>query len=235
MRKLPVVSGVFIAGALAVAACSGTTTPTVPPINVPTLPPVNVPTLPPINLPSLSLGSFSLPSFSIPSFSIPSYDANADPALAAKFPTTINGAPVTDLTTVNFVQFFSAFSQTDPNSQAQMQQLVTVLQNGGIDPTTLAFGNAEVEIDSNAEQIAAFHTPGASGATLLNLFPQLAALEADNETQPTIAQANVGGKTVTTVDDGSGSIDYLYPSGDILWDVSTDNPNAAALIMAAVQ
>jgi hypothetical protein len=38
-----------------------------------------------------------------------------------------------------------------------------------------------------------------------------------------------------TLDDGSGYIDYLYPSGEILWDVNTDNPDNAGTIMAALQ
>jgi hypothetical protein len=250
MRKLPVVTGVFIAGALAVAACSGTATPTLPAVNVPTLPPINLPTLPPVNLPTLppinlptlpplgsfAIPSFAIPSFSIPSFAIPSFDANADPALAAKFPTTINGSPVTNVTTYNLVQFMTAISQANPNSAQQLQQLVTVLQGAGMNPSTLAFGNADVTINGEDQGIGAFHVPGGSATTLLSLFPQLYALQNDRETPPTIAQANVGGKAVTTVSEaGSDTVDYLYPSGDVLWDINSSDPQAAATILAALQ
>ena len=196
------------------------------------MPPINLPTLPPINLvPSPSRS----PSFAIPSFAIPSFNTNGDPALAAKFPTTINGAPVTNVSTVNFVAFYQAFAGTDPETQANVQKLVTILQNGGIDPTTFVFGNASVDLDTGTEQIEAFHVPGSSGATLLGLFPQFAAISNNDETPPVIGTANVGGKTVTTVDDGTDQLDYLYPSGDVLWEVSTSSPDAAAAIMAAVQ
>ena len=118
---------------------------------------------------------------------------------------------------------------------AEEQQVVTILQNGGINPATFSIGEADATVDNNSEHLVAFHTPGGSAAALLALFPQLNAISGQYETPPTVASANIGGKTVTTVDGGNGNVDYLYPSGDVLWDVNTSDPVSAAAMMAAVQ
>ena len=58
MRMLPIRSGIFVAAVLAVAACGGgTTTPTVPAVNVPSI------AIPSIAIPTLPSGSFAIPSF----------------------------------------------------------------------------------------------------------------------------------------------------------------------------
>jgi hypothetical protein len=219
MRKLFAVPGAIAAAALIAAACGGNT------------PAASVPAVPTGVLPSIPVPSIALPDAS---FSIPSFGSFApDTELESKFPTTIDGKPVTDVSSANFAQFFMALGSDDPDSQ--LPQLMGILQSNGINPATMSVANGEVEIDDTTETISAFRTPGASASTLLSLFPQLTALGEDEDSPPVIGTATVGGKSVMTLDDGSGYIDYLYPSGEILWDVNTDNADNAGTIMAALQ
>src|SRR3954451_5688539 len=123
MRRIPVISGVFVAAALTVAACGGTPSgsslPTVPAINLPSgaIPSITIPTIPP-------LGSFAIPSFAFPSF-----DAHADRDLEAKFPAQIGGQPVKNVQSVNFISFMQAFAGDDPEELAQEQAFVQLLTN----------------------------------------------------------------------------------------------------------
>ena len=239
MRKF-LVSGVFIAGALAAAACSGTTTPTVPPINVPTLPPVNVPTLPPINLPTLPpinlptlppLGSFAIPSFAFPSFAIPSFNTNGDPDLAAKFPTTIGGQPVTNVQTFRLMDLFTSFGETE--AAQTFSQAMTAL---GVDPNTVTTGSGDATVNGNSDTITAFRAPGVSASQFLTALPQIAQALDPTQAQPTVGSANIGGKTVTTFTDPTdGSVTYYYPSGDIIWSAQSSDPADVAVILAALQ
>jgi hypothetical protein len=159
MRRLPVLSGVFVAGALAVAACSGGTpaassVPTVPP----TVPPTSIPS---IALPTLPTGSFVIPSFV------------SDTDLDSRFPTTVNGKPVTHSPSASFLLFVQSLG--GPDAQANIQAYVTLLQNNGINPATVTFGIGSVAL-GHAENFAAYHTPGVAAATLLSLYPQLEAI-----------------------------------------------------------
>jgi hypothetical protein len=234
MRKLHVVPGVLVAAALVVAACSGTTTPTIQPINVPTLPPINLPTLPPINLPTLppiNLPSFPIGSSALPSFAIPSFNTSGDPQLAAKFPTTIAGQPVTGVQTFRLMDLFNAFGQTE-QSQTFSQAMVAL----GVDPNTVTTGSAQATVNNNNDSIEAFRAPGVSASQFLSVLPQVAVALDPTQSQPTVGQTNIGGKTVTTFTDPTdGSITYYYPSGDIIWSTNATDPADVAVILAALQ
>ena len=181
------------------------------------------------------LGSFEIPSFAIPSFAFPSFNTNADPELAAKFPTQVGGQPVTDVQTVNFMEFFSAFGGGDAYEQARIQAFVQLLASAGIDASKLSFGNAKTTVNGNDVQIQAFRTPGGSAATFISLWPQLAAIDQTSNTPPTQGTANIGGKNVTTFTDSDGNVTYVYPSGDTVWSVDTSDQAEAAAVFQAIQ
>lgn len=231
MRKLPVISGVLVAGAMAVAACGGAASPTTGPINVPTLPPINLPTLPPINLPSIAIPSLPIGSFAIPSFAFPSFDTNADPQLAAMFPTQVGGQPVTEVQTFNYLQFVSAFGGAGADST---QAFVAALTQAGIDPSTVSIGTAKTTVDGDEVSITAFRTPNVDATRLLALAPQLQQLTDPTAELPTVGTANVGGKTVTTLTDSDGNVDYVYPHGDVLWGTDSSDQTVVGTILSAL-
>jgi hypothetical protein len=226
MRKLPVVSGVFVAGALAVAACGGSN----PASTAPSIPP-----LPSFAVPSFAIPSFPTGSFAIPSFAFPSFNANADPDLAARFPKTVAGQPVTNVVTYNFVELFTAFGGGDAESQAKLQAFVQLLANNGINAATLSFGSADATVNDSDVTIQAFRTPGGNAATFISLWPQLAAIDQTNNTPPTAGSATVGGKTVTTFTDSDGNVTYVYPSGDVVWSLDSSDQAEADAVFSAIQ
>lgn len=225
MRRLPLLSGLAVAGAL-VIACGGNG-----PAASNAVPSIAVPS---IALPSFALPSFDLSSFAIPSFAFPSFNTNADPELAAKFPQQIGGQPVTDVQTVNFITFMQAFAGDDPEEATKLQAFVQLLNNNGINPATLAFASGKATINDSDVEIQAFRTPGASAASFINLWPQLQAIDNNGDALPTQGQATVGGKQVVTFTDPEGNVSYVYPSGDTAWSIDNSDEAEAGAVFSAL-
>ncbi|HEY5520883.1 MAG TPA: hypothetical protein VIK08_09500 [Candidatus Limnocylindrales bacterium] len=216
MRTLLVRSGILVAAALAVAACGGTATPTVPPVNVPSIaiPSIAIPSIPPILLPS-----GALPSIAIPSFAFPSFNTNADPALAARFPTQVAGQPVTNVQTVRFMDFLTLLGSDDQTTLTAFTQALTSI---GVDPNTLTEGTATATVNGNSVQFEAIHMPGADANRFIQIWPQVTVLFSPEDQPPTLGQASIGGKNVSTLTDPStGDVSYLYANGDVVWSVSS--------------
>lgn len=242
-RRLLILPGtVALAGAIVLGACTSTTpaasggvpsivVPTLPPITLPSfsIPPITIPSFsfPPITIPSLAPGeSFSIPSFSIPSFAIPSFNSNADPELAAKFPTTIDGQPVTNVQTFRFIEVLTAFG-TD---QTVVAQFTAFANQAGIDPNSITFGTASATVGGSSATIQAIRSPGGDA----NRFIQALAAVAQATGSPIVlSPANVGGKSVQVANPGN-SADYYYPNGDTAWFLSGMDPTTAGTILAAL-
>src|SRR4051812_23385624 len=75
--------------------------------------------IPSFEIPSFAIPSFEIPSFAIPSFSIPSFNPDSD--LAAKFPTTIDGQPVTDVQTLFYIDLLRLEQTPDDKIEALRQ------------------------------------------------------------------------------------------------------------------
>jgi hypothetical protein len=240
-RRLLILPGtVALASAIVLGACSSTTPgasggvpsivlPTVPPISLPS---IVLPTIPPITLPSFSIPPITIPSlgpgesFSIPSFAIPSFNSNADPELAAKFPTTIDGQPVTNVQTFRFIEVLTAFG-TD---QTVVAQFTAFANQAGIDPNSITFGTASATVGGSSATIQAIRSPGGDA----NRFIQALAAVAQATGSPIVlSPANVGGKSVQVANPGD-SADYYYPNGDTAWFLSGMDPTTAGTILAAL-
>ena len=208
MRTLLVRSGILVAATLAVAACGGTATPTVPPVNVPS-----------IAIPSIAIPSILLPSGALPSIAIPSFNTNADPALAARFPTQVAGQPVTNVETVRFMDFLTLLGSDDQTKLTTFTQALTSI---GVDPNTLTEGTATATVNGNSVYFEAIHMPGADANRFIQIWPQVAVLFSPEDQPPTLGQASIGGKNVSTLTDPStGDVTYLYANGDVVWSVSS--------------
>jgi hypothetical protein len=216
MRKLPVVSGVFVTGALLVAACGGTAAPTVPPVTIPSI------AIPSFAIPSLGLGSFQIPSFAIPSF-------NGDPDLAAKFPKTINGATVSPPQTALYSEVFAALGGAE--DALKFNQAMAAI---GVNPATVSYGTADVDLNES-ETITAVRVPGSSASTLVGALPQLEQIFQPDEPAPVVGTTTLGGKSITTITDADGNVDYFYASGDTLWETDATDADDQSAIFGALQ
>jgi hypothetical protein len=224
---------IALAGMIALGACTSTPTASVaiPSVAIPSvaLPSISLPS---ISLPSIGAGesfalpSFEIPSFEIPSFSIPSFNTSADPDLAARFPKTVDGQPVTNVQTFRFMEILTAI-QTD---QAQIDQFTAVLTQAGIDPNTITFGTAQCTVGGSTKNIQAIRSPGGDANRFLQ---SLAAIAQATGSPIALSPANIGGKNVQVATSGS-SADYYYPNGDIAWFLSGVDAATAATILAAL-
>lgn len=230
MRKLPVVSGALFAAAMVVAACGGTAAPTVPPVTIPSLA-ISSFAIPSISIPSIAIPTLPSGSFAIPSFAFPSFETNADPTLAAQFPTQVGGQPVTNVTTSRYMDFLVAFDSDHPE---QIQAFQAAMQGIGVDPNAVSLGGADTTVSDNGVTITAIRTPGVDATQLISVLPALAAATGGDTTPPTVTQANIGGKNALVLTDTDENVTYVYVRGDVAWSSSSDDPTEVAAIFAAL-
>ena len=166
----------------------------------------------------------------VPTFSLenPEPSFATDPQLAAAFPQTIDGQPVTGLNTVRFLDFMCMLVGQQGVDQFKAQ-------SQGVDLATLSFGSAAVMVGDQSVQLIAFRTATQDAAALSQSFQQLASIAgAEAGDAVTVTTSSVGGKSVTVLTDSAGEVTYLYASGDVLWGLSDVTEEQAATILAAL-
>jgi hypothetical protein len=190
---------------------------------------------PTFSLPSFEIPSFEIPSFAIPSFEIPSFAPDTD--LAAKFPQTVDGQPVTDVQTLFYVDLLRLQQTPDSQIEAVRQAFAPF----GINLDTVSDGSARATVDGENVRLNALRAAGADASNVIAHFSEIGAAlntalgQPVPSSAPTQTQANVGGKNVTLSTDADGTVTYLYPSGDTIWIISDVTDSQAAKIMAALQ
>ncbi len=152
-----------------------------------------------------------------------------DPVLAAEFPTSIDGNPVNNLQTGQFLDVLAGISDT-----TRTDQFRAAMAAAGLDIDTLTFGNADVSINGNDESIQAIRTPGKDASVIVQNYDILATIGSEDP-GPTLASATVAGRAVTTATDPvAETTDYLYVKGDTVFFIADPGPDLAATIIAAL-
>jgi uncharacterized protein YfcZ (UPF0381/DUF406 family) len=170
----------------------------------------------------------------MPTFSAqtPTPSFPADEALKAKFPTQIDGQPVTDVNSSYFIQLLCLLG-------ADADAIARFTQAFGNNATAASIGTGHVELGDETVTISAFRLAGGDANQMLQHLPELAqAIGADPAqfANATTSQTTIGGKTITVLTDEDGDVTWLYPSGDTIWSIDGDtDPDAAAKIFAALQ
>jgi hypothetical protein len=183
--------------------------------------------------PTFAFPTFEIPSFSIPSFALPSFAS--DPALAAKYPSTIDGQPVTNLQTFYFLDILKAF-ETD----AQIQAMSAALGSFGVDLSTVSAGSAKATVDGSEVSIGSLRAPGADANQIIAHYNEIQAAvntamgQPVPTSPPTLTQTTLGGKPVTVATDSDGTVTYLYASGDTLFQITDSNDDQAGKVVAAL-
>ncbi len=166
----------------------------------------------------------SIPTFSISNPVPPSFPP--DPTLEAHFPATIDGQPVTDVTSERFVDMLCAFG-----GQTVVDQENTAL-GSGFNLAEMSFGDATATVDGDSVDLTAFRTPNADANGLVQYIASLAALSGSTSgVTGTSSSANIGGKNVLVWTDSDGNKSYAYASGDtvVFFDSVTDDEAAKIL------
>lgn len=216
---------------IALVACSaapGATLPpgvTQPPGGVPTQAPGPTQAPPVVNVGNLCAG---LPTYS-PDAPIPSFAH--DDTLNARFPTQVDGQPVTDIQSSFWVQTTCFYG-----GSAEDLARFAAIWPAGTAPQ-ISSGSAQIELDDDTVYIQAFRFPGADPNPIFSHLPEFtAALGGDPEdaANSTVTTTNLGGKNVYVVTQSDGDVSYHYVSGDTVWTVDAEETTAAK-VFAAIQ
>ncbi|MEO8625572.1 MAG: hypothetical protein ABI452_02625 [Candidatus Limnocylindrales bacterium] len=166
----------------------------------------------------------------VPTFSLGNPDPSfpQDETLNAHFPATIDGQPVTDVTSSQWLYFICM-----TGGQAAVQRAVS--QSGGsFNLASLSWGSATANVDGEDVDMTAFRTAGGDSNSMVQYLSLLAA-QAGNQIDVTnVSQANVGGKNVYTWTDADGTKNYAYASGDTLIVLDSVTDSQATKILSAL-
>lgn len=152
---------------------------------------------------------------------VPTSGGVADAELAGRFPTQVDGQPVTDLNIRRLVDYLAL------GGPELIPVWTSALATIGIDVQTASFGSATATVDGALVGINAFRVPGHDAATLIPL-------RVFNE-GGVLAQETVGGKSVTVVRSATGpDVHWMYANGDTLWVLSTSDADEAEAVFTAL-
>ena len=155
----------------------------------------------------------------------------ADETLESRFPTLIDGSPISDLASARWLETLCIMG--GPASVASVGQKLP----SGLDVNDMRVASGIALVDGRAVTLVAFRLPGHQGSELVPAVGVLSGGVAagsprfgDNLTTTTIA-----GKAVTSwTDPQTGGQSYLYPTGDTLFVVGPIDSSQADKIFAAL-
>ena len=167
----------------------------------------------------------------VPTFSAsnpgPSFSPDTD--LEGHFPPEIDGNPVTNVNSLQWVEMICMFG-----GQAALQESATGF--GNLPLGQMSFGSADASVDGDDISLSAFRTPGQNAGGVVQYLSTLAAMgNAGMSISGSVNQTNISGKDVYVFTDTDGAKSYAVPLGDTLvfFDSATDDE--AAKIIAALQ
>jgi hypothetical protein len=153
---------------------------------------------------------------------IPSFDLNGDPELAARFPDTVGGEP---LTVQSFRGDVFMTGSTDPSFEAFLDSVGADLED-----VSVAFGG--LMSGDSLLSVGAFRVVGADEDELETEF--LAATEAEGDISGT-ERRSVGGKEVWTATDPTGEAPgsmFIYVKDDTVYFLTGSEEQAAEILAA---
>ena len=225
MRPTVLARGGFLVTMLVLAAC-GSSTATSPAGPGATVAAQSTPTAAPVAAGAECAG---LPTYS-PTGSSASVGYASDKTLEAKFPTQIDGQPVTGVTSGRMVEMLCYFG-----GQIGIDALRTSMPVA-LNLMNLSVGSASATVDGLSVSLSAFRNPGADAGQLLQDLASLAATSESGAPKFTLAElkdATVGGKAVKTWTDETGKTSYIYVTGDTMILADSVTASQAAKIFTA--
>ncbi|MEP7158508.1 MAG: hypothetical protein ABI797_03710 [Chloroflexota bacterium] len=154
-----------------------------------------------------------------------------DVTLNARFPTQVDGQPVTGTQSSIWLQSMCYYGQ----STADLAPFAALFPASTV--PQISSGNARVELDGDTIYIQAFRFPGADPSVVFSHLAEFAdALGGDptDAANSTVDTVNLGGKNVYKVTDPDGEVIFGYVSGDTLWSLQGDE-STATKVFAAIQ
>jgi hypothetical protein len=169
----------------------------------------------------------AVPTFSLSNPAEP--DFPPDPVAEGHFPAMIDGQPVTDVESQQWLSFLCYFG-----GQASYEQAVNQA-GGGFNMATSSYALAKATVDGEKVQLTAWRTPGTDANALVQYLSLLAAQSGTDITVTDLQQTNVAGKSVYTwADSDDGTRSFAYPSGDTLIHFAHVTDSQATKILTAL-
>ena len=160
----------------------------------------------------------AVPTFSAANPAPPSFPP--DPVVEGHFPAAIDGQPVTNVTSQQWVYFLCYVG-------GQASYDAAVSQAGSdINLAAASFGQAKATVDGEQVDLGAARTPNGDANVLVQKIGFLLAQSGGSALNPSAVQSgNVGGKDVYFWADADGTKGYAYAAGDtlIFFDDVTDS------------
>jgi hypothetical protein len=150
-----------------------------------------------------------------------------DPELIAHFPAQIDGQPVTDVESMQWLYFMCLFGGQEAFNQAASDP-------DGLNFATMSFGSAKATVDGEEVDLSAWRTPGNDANSIVQSLALLAAQTGNGTTPGSVTTSNVGGKNVYVWTDEDGAQGYAYVSGDTLIMFNDVTESQATKILAAL-
>lgn len=161
------------------------------------------------------------PTVAVSAQPVPTSGGVVDTELAGRFPTQVDGQPVTNLNIRRLVDYLAL------GGPELITAWTSALATIGIDVQTAVFGSATATVDGELVGINAFRVPGHDAATLIPL-------RVVND-GGVLTQETVGGKSVTVARSATGTVlRWMYANGDTLWLPFTSRANEAEAVFAAL-
>lgn len=213
-----------------VAACSSqpSTTPATSTTPIPSLPPASsAPALPSATESASAEASASVPA--LPS-GLSGLNFHGAPDLEAVLPDTVNGSQVVKMS-------FNGEQLQQLGSAMGQMQFGEVMQQAGIDPSTVSVALGTVGSGDSGAQVSAMKAAGADASRLRQALENAAAKNASEKV--TWGSETVGGKsvttaTVTTPERPAPTKIYVYVNGDTIFQVVATDANLAASLLTAL-
>jgi hypothetical protein len=165
-----------------------------------------------------------------PGSELASFAPARDAELEARFPTQVDGQPVTNVQSGRLIETLCLIG-----GQSGVDRLRTQAPSN-IDVMNLVIGSAEATVDGEQVRLTAFRVPGRDGGELLRDVADLARSVGGSEPKfaGELTPAMVGGKNVTSWTSTDGETSYLYVSGDALIIVDAATPSQADKIFSVI-
>jgi hypothetical protein len=153
-----------------------------------------------------------------------------DDVLNAKFPTTVDGQPVTNIRSTNWLQSVCYSG----NATESLQRFAAIF--GAAALPGISTGSASATVDGDTVSISAFRIAGTDANAIFTHFTEFAigiGISPTEAAKYAVSQGNVGGKNVYIVTDPDGDKSYDLVSGDSVFSIFGSDEAQAATVLAA--
>jgi hypothetical protein len=203
IAKIALTSAVLL---LAVACSASPSTQTATPVGqTPGTPTQPIPTAGATQPPAGGSECSGFPTMNPASPALPSFIT--DPGIEAKFPSQIDGQPVTDVESFSWAQLVCL------GGQAAIDRIRGTTQ---FDLLSLSMATATATVEGDEVELMAFRTPGGDATQIVQTLAELSSAAGEESDIASITPGTAGGKSVLVVAGTDGTTSYGYVSGDTL-------------------